>query len=84
MRKQFIEQLKNPGLWELRKHTIRHKPSGIEFWTSNGVWFLDTDPGMKAFSLLDKLICWPHVRALRRKLMRKWLMTQAGRLSSSD
>lgn len=83
MRKELIEQLKYPDNWELQKHTIQHRRSGMKLWTSNGFWFLDTDPGMKAFSLLDKIICWPHVRAVRKQLFAKWLSGHAQRLAQT-
>lgn len=56
----------SPGEWRQGDHVIRHSPSGIEVWASNGFPFVSiySGPGMGSpLSILDK---WRISRAVGR------------------
>lgn len=53
---EIIESLDtHPDEWAQGRHTILHRPTGIEVWTSNGFWFLSVHrPQEIPFSYLEK------------------------------
>lgn len=76
--KQAYDLLGNVMDWDLNdRHTIVHKPTGLEMWVANGAWFftgwgersrrLEGRPNLPPFrlALRDKFILWPLYRRAR-------------------
>lgn len=76
--KQTYDLLGNVMDWDFNdRHTIVHKPTGLELWVSNGVWFFTgwgewprrlngrSDLSPFRLGLRDRFILWPvYKRAL--------------------
>ena len=69
--KELYKAMLIPSDWEVYKCHVKHIPTGICMWTSNGAMFFDGDDIRDTppfLGLIERFILWPRMKKIINKI----------------